>query len=136
MNLLGIHLTLLVGPTVAVPAPLPLVEALQSVEVSHSDQGRSGFQIVFQIGRSGPLDLLDYALLSLPLLQPCNRVILIVTFNATPRVLMDGIITRQQLAPGKQPGAGTLTITGEDVSVMMDMEEKSAEHPAQDETII
>ena len=27
-------------------------------------------------------------------------------------------------------------MTGEDVSVMMDLEEKSAEHPAQDETII
>jgi hypothetical protein len=136
MNLLGIHLTMLIGPTVPVPAPPMLTEALQSVEVTHSDEGRSGFQITFQIGRSGSQDLLDYSLLSNPLLKPCNRVILIATFNATPRVLMDGIITNHQLSPATEPGASTLTITGEDVSVMMDMEEKSVEHPAQDETVI
>jgi hypothetical protein len=70
------------------------------------------------------------------LLKPFNRVVLIVTFNAIPRVLMDGIITHQQLSPSNEPGASTFTITGEDVSLMMDLEEKSAEHPAQDETVI
>jgi len=136
MNLLGIHLTLLIGPTVPVPAPLMLMEALQSVEVTHTDQRRSGFQITFQMGRSGPQDLLDYPLLSIPLLKPCNRVILIVTFNATPRVLMDGIITNHQLSPSEDSGASTLTITGDDISVKMDMEQRPAEHPAQDEELI
>ena len=134
--LLGIHLTLLIGPTVAVPAPLPLTESLRNVEVSFSDDGRSGFQVTFQTGRGGPLALLDYPLLSNPLLKPFNRVILIVTFNATPRVLMDGIITDHQFSPSNEPGQSTVTITGEDVSVMMDREENAAEHPAQDETII
>ena len=134
--LLGIHLTLLIGPTIAVPAPLPLLEVLQSVEVTHNDTGRSGFQLTFQAGRSGAAAALDYPILSLPLLRPFNRVILIATFNATPRVLMDGIITHQQMNPGNQPGAGTFTVTGEDVSIMMDLEEKNVEHPAQDETII
>lgn len=134
--LLGIHLTLLIGPTVAVPAPPPIAEALQSVQVTHKDEGRSGFQMTFQIGRSGPFDLLDYPLLLNPLLRPFNRVILVVIFNAVPRVLMDGIITNQQLSPGSEPGSSTLTVTGEDVSVMMDMDKKEAEHPAQDETMI
>ena len=48
--LLGVHLTLLIGPTVAVPAPVMLTEALQRVEVSHSDEGQSGFQVTFQVG--------------------------------------------------------------------------------------
>lgn len=134
--LLGTHLTLLIGPTIAVPAPLPYVEALQSVEVTHSDEGRSGFQLTFAAGRSGPAGLVDYPLLSLPLLKPFNRVILVVTFGVIPRVLMDGIITHQQLNPGSEPGSGTLTVTGEDVSMMMDLKEKNVEHPAQDETII
>jgi hypothetical protein len=133
---LGIHLTLLIGPTVAVPAPVPVLEALQSVEVTHSDSERSGFQLTFQAGRSGPAGLVDYPLLSLPLLRPNNRVIIMVTFNAIPRVLMDGIITHQQLNPGSEPGAGILTVTGEDVSLAMDREEKNVEHPAQDETLI
>jgi hypothetical protein len=132
----GIRLTLLIGPTVAVPAPPLLAEALESVEVTHSDQGRSGFQLTFQAGRSGPLDLVDYPLLGNPLLRPFNRVILLVLIGPLPRVLMDGIITHLQLMPGTEPGSATLAVTGEDVSVMMDLEEKSVEHPAQDETII
>jgi hypothetical protein len=136
MNLLGIHLTVMIGPTVAVPAPVTLMESLESVEVTHTDEGQSGFQVTFQVGRSGPLDLLDYSLVNNPLLKPCNRVILIVTFNAMPRVLMDGVITHIQLMPENEPGNSKLVVMGEDVSVMMDMEEKSVEHPAQDETII
>lgn len=134
MNLLGIHLAVLIGPTLAVPAPPPILEALQRVEVTHSDQQRSGFQLVFEMGRSGPLGAMDFPLLSNPLLRPFNRVVLVAAFNAIPRVLMDGIITNHQLSP--QAGGGTLTVTGEDVSVMMDMEEKTAEHPAQPEMVI
>jgi hypothetical protein len=135
MSLLGIHLTMLIGPTVAVPAPLPLMEALESVNVSHQDQGTSGFQITFQVGRSGPADLLDYGLLTNPLLRPFNRVVIIVTFNAIPRVLMDGFITHQQLSPGTEPGAARLTVTGEDVSVMMDLKGVTAEHPVMPENL-
>lgn len=136
MNLLGIHLTLLIGPTIPLPAPPMLGEALHSVEVTHSDSGSSGFQIIFRVGRSGPLDLVDFPLVGNPLLRPFNRVVLIAMFNTMPKVLMDGIITQQQLSPGSEPGQGTLTLTGEDLSVMLDMEERSAEHPAQDETVI
>lgn len=136
MSILGVNLTVLIGPTVAVPAQPTVVEALDRVEVTHTDQGRSGFQMTFRVGRSGPSDIVDYGLLLNPLLRPFNRVVLIVTFKAIPRVLMDGIITNQQLSPSNQPGASTLAITGEDVSIMMDLEEKSVEHPAQDETVI
>jgi len=108
---------------------------LKSVEVKHNDSGRSGFQIIFQVGR-GPTDLLDYPLISNPLLKPLNRVILMVTFSAMPAVLMDGIITNQQFNPGSQPGSSTFTITGEDVSLMMDRVEKNVEHPAQPEPVI
>jgi hypothetical protein len=133
---LQLRLTLLVGPTVAVPAPPILIDALDRVEVTQTDEGRSGFQLTFTAGRGGMIGLMDYPLVSLPLLKPFNRVVLILTFNGVPSVLMDGIITDQQLVPSNVPGESTLTITGEDVSVMMDLEEKSAEHPAQDETLI
>jgi len=49
---------------------------------------------------------------------------------------MDGVVTHRELIPGSGPGTGTLTVTGEDISVLMDLEEKSVEHPAQDETAI
>jgi phage protein D len=136
MSLLGVRLTLLIGPTVALPAPPPLIEAVHEVEVTHRDDGLSGFSITFSVGRAGPSALMDYALLASPLLRPFNRVIVVVTFNATPHVLMDGIISRQELAQGQEPGTSTLTIKGEDVSVAMDREERSAEHPAQTEALI
>lgn len=135
MSLLGPKLTLLIGQTVPTPAPPTMLEALDSIEVRHSDEGRSGFQIVFKAGRDRT-DLVDYSLFSTPLLRPFSRVIMVVTFNAMPEVLIDGIITNQQLDPGDRPGSGTITVTGEDVSVMMDLEEKSAEHPAQNEMVI
>jgi hypothetical protein len=134
--LLGIRLQLLIGPTLPVPAPLPLAEALVGAEVTHSDEGRSGFQLTFQVGRSGPSDLADFPLLAGPLLRPFNRVVLVVVFNATPRVLSDGFITTQQLSPSEEPGGSTLTVTGEDVSVMMDLEKKKQPHPAQNEKTI
>jgi hypothetical protein len=134
--LLGVNLSLLIGPSVPLPASPDIAEAVQSVSVTHNDEGRSGFQIVLQVGRAGPTDLLDYRLLLNPLLRPFNRVILVVLFNAIPRVLMDGLITNQQFSPGNQPGAATLTLTGEDVSIAMDMEKKRAEYPAMSEMMI
>ncbi len=136
MNFLGIKLILLIGPAVPVPAPQILTENLDKVEVTQSDEGRSGFQLIFRAGRSGPSDTIDYRLLSNPLLKQNNRVVIMVTVNAVPRVLMDGIIKHQQLNPGNTPGTSTLSVTGEDISVMMDQDEVIAEHPAQNEMVI
>lgn len=133
---LGLHLILWIGPKIPVPAPAELVDAIQSIEVTNTDEGRDGFQITFAVGRSGPADVSDYPLMSSPLLKPFNRVIIMVAFGVVPKVLIDGIITHQQLNPSNEPGQSTLTITGEDVSVMMDMEEKSETHPNQPDTAI
>jgi hypothetical protein len=130
--LLGLQLTLLIGPGAPLPAPPFLLEALQSVEITQTDEERSGFQITFRAARGDLSDALDYKLLLLPLLKPFNRIIILSTVDFVPRVLMDGFITHQQLDPAKS----TFTVTGEDVSIMMDLEEKSAEHPALDEALI
>ncbi len=132
----GIHLTLLIGPTVPLPAPPMVTEALDKVEVTHQEKKRSGFQITLKMGRSGPTDLQDYPLMKLPLLAVNNRVIIVVTMGGIPKVLMDGIITNQEHAPSSEPGGSTMTVTGEDISLEMDREEKQAEHPAQNELII
>jgi hypothetical protein len=136
MSLLGVHLTLMIGPTVAVPAPLPLAEAIEQVKVTMSDTERSGFEITFATGRGGLADLVDHPLLMLPLLNDWNRVVLLVTFSVVPQVLMDGVITRREVHPGSEPGQGKIVIQGEDVSVMMDRHEVSQEHPAQPEMAI
>ncbi|MBX3641412.1 MAG: hypothetical protein KF888_13125 [Nitrosomonas sp.] len=129
MNVSGVHLTVLLGK-LPKPAPARLSEALKDVEVTHRDDGPSGFQLRYQVGRSGLADLRDYGLLADPLLRPFNRVIITVHFAVAPQVLMDGIITNVQLAPGEQPGGDMLTVTGEDISVMMDFEQQNRSFPA------
>jgi len=51
------------------------------------------------------------------------RVIMLVTINSIPSVLMDGVITNQQMTSGSQPGQTSLTIIGEDLSRLMDLQE-------------
>ncbi len=134
MVFLGVQLTILIGSTVPKPASRLLLESLASVDVTNSDTGRSGFQMSFTVSPSEQSDL-DYSLLKQ--LKQFNRVVLVVTFNGKPHVLSDGVITNQQLQPSTQPGVpSTITVTGEDISVMMDMEEKIEKHPSQNQTAI
>lgn len=132
----GVQMLLLIGKSVPVPVPSPLLESWETVEITHTDTGRSGFQVTFKAGRNAAMGAFDYELLNLPLLAPFNRVIVTVVMNANPMVLMDGVITHRQMNPTTDLTSSTITITGEDVSMMMDMEEKIVEHPAQPEPII
>jgi hypothetical protein len=45
----------------------------------------------------------------------------VATINSIAHVLMDGLVTRQEFAPSNQPGQSQVTITGEDLSVAMDL---------------
>jgi hypothetical protein len=136
MSMLGIRVVLMAGPTVPIPVPLPVTEAIEKVEVTHHDEGRSGFQITFRVARQGAAALRDSPLLADGLLKANTRIVIVIIYGVIPRVLFDGIITHQQLFPGDGPGEGKLVITGEDVSLAMDVEEKIVEHPAQPELLI
>src|SRR5690349_4250118 len=97
---LGAFLTLLLGPGVPTPAPESVIEALQDVEITHDDQERSGFRLTFALGRADAADRLDYPLVRSALLQPFSRLQVVVTLGTTPTVLMDGVITYQQVLSG------------------------------------
>jgi hypothetical protein len=117
----GIHLTLLIGPGAPLPAPEPVTDALTSVSVT-SGKDRSGFQLTFAVGKRSPLLT---TLLPVGYFDPITtRVIIVVTAAGVPSVLMDGVVTRQEMSPSNEPGQSTLTITGEDLSVLMDIVEK------------
>jgi hypothetical protein len=123
----GITLTLLIGPAVPIPAPKDVVDALTSVQVT-SSKDRSGFQLTFAVGKTSPLLT---TLLPAGYFDPITtRVVVVVTLNGFPNVLMDGLVTRQDLVPSNEPGQSTLTITGEDLSVAMDVLEIVTPFPA------
>ncbi len=128
----GIHLTLMIGPAVPVPAPRVVVDALQSVEIT-SGKDKSGFQITFAVSKHSVL--LDTMLPSGYFDPITTRVIVVVTLGGFPHVLMDGVVTRQALTPSSEPGQSTLTITGEDLSVLMDIVQLRIPHMALDDTL-
>ncbi|MFN2183936.1 MAG: hypothetical protein ACK2UU_08085 [Anaerolineae bacterium] len=128
MSLSKVSLSLLVGPAVPRPAPRLLMNALESVHVKDSALFPQGFELTFRAERD-PGASKDYALLNGPLLKPGSRVVISVTLNATPRVLMDGIITNHQLVPSGGAGGTSLTVTGKDLSVLMDMTERHIVYP-------
>jgi hypothetical protein len=119
----GIHLTLMIGPVVAVPVPQPVLEALTSVTVTSSAVGKSGFQLSFSLSKRSILQTLFLLSGGSPI--PILRVIIIVTLNGTPNVLIDGVVTNHQIAPGNDTRHSTLTITGEDLTVVMDKQDFS-----------
>ena len=132
-NLLGVRLLLLLGDTVPLPASHELMSALKQVEVT-SDTGQGdGFQITFSLARSG---LLDYGLIQNGAVNPMKRIIIAVMLGVQFEVLIDGVVTHHQYNPGNQPGQATLTVTGRDLSVLMDLEEKNESYPNQPDFLI
>jgi len=97
-----------------------VVDALSSVQVTNSKE-RSGFQLVFDLSKNSPL--LTTMLPSGYFDPIITRVIIVATLNGNPNVLMDGLITNQEFSPSNEPGQTKLTITGEDLSLAMDLVE-------------
>lgn len=114
----GIHLTLMIGPVVPEPVPQVVLDALTSVQVTTSAGERSGFQLTFTLSNNSPLHTLF--LLTGGNLPPILRVILTATVGGTPNVLIDGVVTHQQVTPA-DAGRSTLTVTGKDLSAVMDL---------------
>lgn len=113
----GFYLSLYVGSLQAEPMAKAAVDALTEVQVTSSASTQSGFQLTFTLGKRSPLAT---SLLPSGYFDPRRRVIIVVTVRGTPRVLMDGIITKQDVTPSNEAGKSSLTITGLDLSALMD----------------
>jgi len=114
----GIQLTLMIGPAVPVPVPQDVLEALTSVEINtYSGSQQSGFELNFALSKRSPLHTLF--LLSGGAAIPFVRVVIMVTMNGTPEVLMDGLMTHHQVQPGSANGESTLTVQGKDLTALM-----------------
>ena len=114
----GIHLTLMIGPAVPVPAPREVLDALTGVQVVvTSGETTSGFELTFALDKNSPLHTLFF--LTGDAMIPVIRVIIVVTVNGVPEVLMDGVMTQHQVSHGSQTGASTLTVKGKDLTALM-----------------
>jgi hypothetical protein len=119
----GIQLTLLMGPVVPLPAPRVVLDALESVTVTTAAGSASGFQLNLRIDARSELNtiFLIAAGQATSVGTPPLRVMLIVTMNATPQVLFDGVMTNVEVQAGQPGSPGHITVTGEDLTKVMDM---------------
>ncbi len=119
----GIHLTLMIGPIVPVPVPQMVMNALDSVQVTTAAGSASGFQMSLQFSSKSELNtffIIAGAMNSGPATPPL-RVMLIITLNGTPQPLFDGVMTNVEVQAGSNGSPGTVTVTGEDLTKVMDM---------------
>jgi hypothetical protein len=116
----GFHLTLLVGPVVPLPVPQVVLDALTSVTVTSDAGGPSGFQMTFRLSNRSPLQTL---FLLAGGQTPLLRIVIVATINGVPSVLIDGVMTRTEVGSDSASGPSTLTVTGEDLTKVMDLQD-------------
>jgi hypothetical protein len=114
----GINLTLMIGPAEPVPVSKDVLDALTTVEVTANAEGPSAFKLTFKINKNSPL--LTLFLIAGGAQIPLVRVVIYVTINASPAVLIDGVMTNHQMKPGSGGENPSLTIIGEDLTRIMD----------------
>jgi hypothetical protein len=113
----GVHLTLLVGPVVPVPVPQLVLDALTQLEVVAQDEAAGAFTLQFTLSVQSPLHTLF--LLGGGDMIPLLRVIVVVTLNGVPQVLIDGVVTRTEVTPGADQRHTTLQVSGDDLTTVM-----------------
>ncbi|MDQ1287761.1 MAG: hypothetical protein QG622_1326 [Actinomycetota bacterium] len=113
----AIRVQVLKGAVVPEPLDGTLLDALVEVQATESAGSRGGFQLRFRLDKGGPVEreLHDGGF------EPPARVLLLAVVAGRTQILMDGVIARHDVTVSSTPGASTLSITGSDVSQMMDL---------------
>src|SRR5271163_529518 len=106
----------MIGGFSASPVPEAVIDALTSIQVTTTMGSQGGFQLKFAWSKNSALAQLHAG----GFFDPRQRVIIAVTVNGATEVLMDGIITKQDLSPSSAAGKSTLAVTGLDLTALMD----------------
>lgn len=120
---LGASYTLLVS---LVPAPEPLVEAIQQIDVECSLEEASVLRIRFGISAT---DLGDWSILDLDPFRPLTPLQLrLQRGTGAPEALINGLVTQHRVTYA-EAGGSTLEVTAMDATYAMNLEEKVASWP-------
>ncbi|GLF93123.1 hypothetical protein [Streptomyces yaizuensis] len=122
-----VHLTLHMGARLVRQVSPEVMEALLSAQITSTAGERGGFQLAFDLTKRG---LIATRLLPEGYFDPKSRVIVTITVRGTTTVLLDGLIVRQEVGASNRPGQTTLTVTGEDLTLLMDLEERAERYPS------
>lgn len=122
----SLQLLLLVGDVVPRPATAELVDALHAVRITSAAGTTGGFQLTFSVA---PYSRPAQALMPGGPLHPKQRIVVAVVLAGRCHVLMDGVVTHQEMHAGRTPGSSFLVVTGEDLSVLMDLRHVRRAYP-------
>ena len=129
----GVTYTVLIGMP-PLPIPVPLLSALQKIEVETSTEMASVFRLRFGISQTalGDWDLLapQYEALLLPLTQVQIRVKVGIDI---PKAIINGYISNQRVLYDDEGGASVMEITGMDATLLMNLQEKAQAWPMPDD---
>lgn len=113
----GLQLSIMIGTANPEPVPADVTEALLSAQVTQASQGKSGFSLSFALGKGSRLR----SRFENNYFDPPRRCVLTAIVNGQPNVLIDGVITRHEVTASNEPGQSRLTVTGEDISRLLDL---------------
>jgi len=119
----AVRLSLLMGPVLPAPAPALLIDALEEATVTHAAGSTSGFQLRFKINSKSELNTIFLIAVgqNTSVGTPPLRVALIVTLGGRPQPLFDGVVTNVEVQAGQNNQPGSITVTGEDLTKVMDL---------------
>lgn len=113
----GIHISLMIGGALPEQVPADVADSFVSAQITHASESKSGFSVVFAFGKgSGARRRFEQGFF-----DPPRRLVVVATLNGQPNVLMDGVITRHEVSSSNEPGQSRLTVTGEDLSRLLDL---------------
>ncbi len=116
---MSVRLKLFIGPAIPLRASADVLDALVSAQVTSASADAPGvFQLVFELDKRSPLSTLF--LVSSGATIPLVRVVIAAAVNGQESVLIDGVATNHSLSAGEAPGTTRLTVTGEDLSRVLD----------------
>lgn len=113
----SVQMSLMMGPLIPMAVPRPVLDALAEVEVTVDDVGTSGFQLTFSVDKNTSQQVLLVLTGAAPGIF--MRVVVVATVNGVPNVLVDGVVTNNHMAPGDKGSNSTITVTGEDLTALM-----------------
>jgi hypothetical protein len=126
----GVSTTLLIGLP-PLPAPPPLVEALQKIEIETSTDVASAFRLRFGLTQSAGLDWdLVGPQYEETLFRPFMPVQIRVKVGIDiPETIINGYISGQQVLYDDDGGGSALEVTGMDITMLMNLQEKVMSWP-------
>jgi phage protein D len=116
------------------PAPPPIVEAVQEIEVESSLEEASVLRVRLGISQT-PIG--DWSILDLDPFRPLVPVSVRVQRGlGPPKAIINGYVTGQDVVYGPEPGSSRLEVTAMDATYLMNLQEKVMPWPNMPDSVI